>query len=121
MSDLLINQNVRLKLDFMLIFGLVSLGMGLILTLTKENLAKLETSFVLSVIGLFLGIWGIVNSFPAFGRLFQNDFYFALKATTLLFFGLLITFLYLKSLRELAFKVLKLKKCSGGIYPSAKA
>jgi len=105
MSDMLINQNIRLKLDFMLVFGLVSLGMGLILTLTKENLAKLEASFILSVIGLFLGIWGVVNSFPAFARLLQNDFYFALKATTLLFFGLLITFLYLKSVKELIGKI----------------
>lgn len=107
MSNLLIDQRIELKLNFMFVFGMTSLVLGLILTLTKENLAKLEFSLFFSTIGLFLGIWGVINSIPSFDRLLKNDFYFALKAATLLFFGLLITFLYLKSLRELSGKILK--------------
>lgn len=106
MSSLLINQKAQLQIDFLLIFGAVSLGLGLWLKLSGENKIKREIALIMALIGLAIGLKGIQTSWLAFNRVLESEAYFSLKATSSLFFGLLIVGLYLTALKELFRKFL---------------
>ena len=106
MSNLLINQKTQLQIDYLLIFGIVSLGMGLWLKFSGENKIKWQAALVMALIGLVIGLKGLQTGWLAFDRVLKSDAYFSLKAISSLFFGLLIVGLYLASLRETLRKVL---------------
>lgn len=105
MSNLLIDHRLRFRIDFILIFGLISLVLGFLLQI-KITKIKIDLALVLSVMGLILSLWGIYQGIRSFKFLLADEIYFSLKATSSLFFGGLLAFLYLKSLRELFLKKL---------------
>ena len=107
MSDLLINQKSQLQIDFLLIFGVASLSLGLWLKLSGENKIKWEVALVMALIGLVIGLKGLQTGWFALDRLLTSDAYFSFKATSSLFFGLLIVGLYLVALKELFRKIFK--------------
>lgn len=94
-------------MNFLIIFGVVSLALGLWLSLAGDNKTKLELALLVGLVGLWLGLRGLYESWNAFIRLFQSEIFFAPKAAISLFFGLLVTLLYFKSLEESIIKLVK--------------
>lgn len=106
-GNLLNNTNFEIELNFLVLFGLLSLFFGLFLHFSKENYYKFSLCLLFSIVGLLTGLKGLNISYISAEKFSSGGVSYFFSTIISLFFGILIVFLYVKSLREILKELLK--------------
>jgi hypothetical protein len=108
-ASYLVDSRTGIKIDFLVGFGVLSLIIGIILAINESKLSLLVLSLVMSIVGLIIGFSGFYVSYASYSNFIRGGVAYGYKSISSLAFGIIVSFLYIKSIKETLIKLLSFK------------